>query len=215
MGLGLGLLGTTLGAEGQGLPSDVRSNHWAGKAVQQVLSNGVMSLQPDKKFHGEAKVTHAQAAVAIANLARALEAGKWQTKASVVVPEKVITTLQSGDWKQQKLTRYSFSVILARLGNYIGNGMVRAATGSKEVAKSEAIPAKITVPLPASNPAYVSLTYLANNRMVRAGSPLLKADDKPILGEEVSLALAEMTTGLTDRVTEMGRDEQGDRKSVV
>src|SRR5947207_1419049 len=56
-------------ASAQALPSDVGSNHWAASAVQTVLKNSVMSISSDKAFHGEAKVTHKEAVVALAKLA--------------------------------------------------------------------------------------------------------------------------------------------------
>src|SRR5215470_16828377 len=130
---GVGLWLTPMTAGGQ-VPSDVRNGHWAGQAVQQVLQNGVMTPEADKLFHGEAKVTHTQAAIAIANLAKALEAGKWTPGKSAPVSMKIVPTLERGDWRRQKVTRYALASVLARMGDYIAKGVER---GRKDLAKSE------------------------------------------------------------------------------
>ncbi|HLK55006.1 MAG TPA: S-layer homology domain-containing protein [Chthonomonadaceae bacterium] len=196
-------------ASAQGLPSDVRSNHWAVPAVQAVLKNNVMSVSSDKGFHGEAKVTHQEAVLALAKLARALENNTWQRNHSAPVPDKVAQTLSKDDWKTQPLTRFALASILARFGDYAAAGLSRPGPGAKELGKSIALPGKATITAPHTNPAYASLTYLAENHMIWPKSPLLTADDKPVQGEEMSQALMEMITGLNNKFTELGHDENG------
>src|SRR5579884_2158804 len=167
-------------------PVDVPPNHWARQAVLQVLQDGVMALPDGRAFHGEAKVTHTQAVIALAKLAQALEAGTWRAVSSRPVPDRLMAGSHATSWQQQPVTRYVLAETLARLGNYIANG------------------------LPRTHPAYASLAYLTHNRMIWPHSPLLKPDNKPILGAELSTALAQMTAGLTDRLTSLGHDANGD-----
>ncbi len=211
----LGLLGCWgRWAAADTLPSDVRSNHWAAPAVQEVLSNKVLATEKDHNFHGEAKVTHVQAVIALANLAHALESGTWKAAHSKAVPARVgAITAQSG-WKSQPVSRYTLAAVLARMGDYVANGLPRPKPGSKDLGKSVVLPPPVKVTLPATHPAYAALTYLAANRMIWPGSPLLKADDKPVLGGEISVALSQMVAGLNDRMTELGQDEEGDTPDV-
>jgi hypothetical protein len=207
--LGLYLASLGVGVSAATLPPDVRSNHWAATAVAETLENGVLSAQPDGQFHGEAWVTRGQAAIALARLAHALEQAKWHVAKSRPVPVTVVPTLEKGVWKQRPVTRYMFASLLARFGDYVTNGITRAPAGSKDTAKSEALPPKAAVKLAANNPAYASLTYLADRHMVWPDSPLLTADSQPLKGSEASRAIAEMVIGLNDRLTELGHDAEG------
>ena len=191
------------------LPPDVRPGYWAASYVQEALDNGVMSVSDDKQFHGEAKVTRAQAIVAIAKLAQALEKGKWQTQPSRPVGGEVLKPLEHADWRTQKVTRYELAKTLASMGDYVANGLPRPAPDAKNLGKSMALPPKATLKITKTNPAYSSLVYLADANMIAADSPLLLADSKPLLGSELSRALAQMVIGLANRFTDLGLDEQG------
>ena len=199
---------TTLALADQ-LPSDVRSNHWAAGAVQEILQSGVMTSQDDHQFHGEAHVTHGQAVIALAKLAEKLEKGGWHALPSKPVPDKVSKTLGEGDWETQSVTRYEMASVLSRFGDYIANGMPHPQPGAKDLAKSEALPTGVKIPVPTSHPAYKALKYLTDHKMITAASPLLKADSQPVKGAELSRGLAEMADGLNNLFTELGKDENG------
>lgn len=194
---------------GAALPPDVKAGHWAAPFVQAALANGVMSLPDGREFHGEAKVTRQQASMLLARLAQTLEAGRWQTQPSRPISPGALKTLEHGDWATQRVTRYEMAKILANMGDYVANGLPRPDATAKNLGKSEALPPRPTLKIPRADPAYAALTYLVEARMVTLKSPLLKADDTPILGGEMSRALAEMVTGLADRQTDRGLDESG------
>ena len=191
------------------LPPDIRPGHWAASYVQEALNNSLISLSDDKQFHGEAKVTHAQAVIALAKLARSLETGKWQAQPSRPVSSDALKPLEQGDWRTQKVTRYELAKALASMGDYVANGLPRPAADAKDLGKSSALPPKPTVKIAKSHPAYSSVAYLAGANMITSDSPLLLADSKPLLGSELSRALAQMVIGLANRFTELGLDEQG------
>ena len=194
----------------QTLPSDVRAGHWAATPVQVVLRNHILSLDADKSFHGDTKITHMQAVLALARLGKALEAGGWQ--GSATIPVTVVKTgiaPKKGVWEEQTVSRYVFAVVLARMGDYANTGLVRAQPNEKDLGKSTAIPAAVAVTVPKSSPAYAALNYLTSRRMVGPGSALLTPDDKPLKAAEMSRALRELVTGLTDRLTDLGHDADG------
>ncbi len=191
------------------LPPDVKAGHWAAPFVQAALANGVMSLMDGREFHGEAKVTRQQASMLLARLAQTLEAGRWQIQPSRPIGSGALKTLEHGDWAAQRVTRYEMAKILANMGDYVANGLPRPDGAAKNLGKSEALPPRPILKIPRANPAYAALAYLVEARMVTPKSPLLKADDTPILGGEMSHALAEMVTGLVDRQTDRGLDESG------
>ena len=193
----------------QTLPSDVQTSHWAAQSVRQLLQNGVVSPSADKKFHGADKMTHKEAAIALAKLAKSLEAGSWKKQKSVPVSVKTLDSLQGADWQAQPVTRYTFAVVAARIGDYVSNGLPRPPANARDLSKSAALGDKPILKISKSNAAYSALTYLASNRMIHADSSLIKGDDKPLLGRDLSLAMTEMVTGLTDRLTELGHDENG------
>lgn len=198
----------SLGAAGaQKKPADIRPNHPATQAVRQVLDQGVMGFTEGANFRGEAKVTRAQAVAAVAKLARALENGQWKAQRSVALPAKV-QEMQVVD-STQPVTRYTMAMVLSRFGNYLKNALNRPKAGAKDLAKSRVLPTPPRITVPASHPAYASLTYLAGKRMIQPGSPLLKADNQPVQSAELSRALAEMATGLTNQWSELGQEEDG------
>jgi hypothetical protein len=194
----------------QSLPPDVRAGNWAATPVQVVLRNHILSVDTDKGFHGDAKVTHLQAVIALARLGKALEAGTWQGSASVpVAVAKTDIAPKSGTWEKQGVSRYVFATVLTRMADYASTGLVRAPSDDKDTGKSIIIPPPVAITLPKSNPAYESLTYLVSRRMIGPGSALLAADDKPLKATEMSRALRDLVTGLTDRVTDLGQDADG------
>ena len=192
------------------LPPDVRPNHWAASYVQEALDNGVMGLPDGKEFHGEAKMTHSQTVIALAKLAQMLEAGTWKSSPSRPVPDSVLKPLEHGDWKTQRVTRYEMAKVLASMGDYVAHGLPRLGANAKNLGQSEIFPPKPKIALPKTHPAYTALAYLVDNSMVLPKSPLLAADDKPLLGGELSRAVADMAVGVTNRLTEVGKDENGD-----
>ena len=194
----------------QSLPPDVRAGHWAATPVQVVLRNHILSVQPDKGFHGDAKITHLQAVLALARLGKALESGDWQGSETVpVTVAKTGIAPKSGAWQDQSVSRYVFATVLAHMGDYVKAGMVRPQPGDKDLGKSIAIPPPVVVKLTASSPAYEALNYLVGRRMVGPGSALLSPDDKPLKASEMSRAMRELITGLIDRLTDLGHDADG------
>jgi hypothetical protein len=208
IGLWLCALAVPAGSLAAGQPTDVPSNHWAARPVQEVLQNDVMTPTASGRFQGDALVTRTQAVIALAKLARALEDGTWHRAASVPVTNKAVKTLQQGDWKQRPVTRYTLAAVLARTGDYVANGLPRPASDAKDLGKSITLK-KVSVTVSRTNPAYDSLTYLADRRMIAPDSPLLKSDGRPVHGDELSRAITEMVVGLNDRLTPLGLDAEG------
>ena len=208
--IALGCIALSMRATAQSLPPDVRAGHWAATPVQIALKNQILSVEADKNFHGDAKVTHLQAVIALARLGKALETGAWQRRASVPVSfAKTSIAPKSGAWENQGVSRYVFATVLTRVGDYANNGLVRAQPSEKDTGKSVVVPPAVTVTLPRSSPAYASMSYLAAHRMVVPGSPLLSADDKTLTATEMTRAMKDLVIGLTDRVTDLGHDADG------
>ncbi len=195
-------------AAGQ-LPSDVRSNHWAAGAVEQILKSGVMSVQDDHQFHGEAHVTHLQVVIAIAAIAKKLEGGAWQVGDSKPVPDKVEKTLRQASWKSKPVTRYELASVLARFGNYFTRAVSRPKPDAKDLGKSDILASNVKAPVPPGSPAYAAYKYLVDGRMISATSPLLKPDNLPVKAGELSRGIAEAAAGVNDKLSEMGHDEFG------
>lgn len=189
----------------QQLPSDVRPTHWAAPAVTRTVKAKILPLQTDGQFHGDAKMTHAEAVIALAALGRSLAEGTWTPAGrSRPVPDSVASIWEKTNWKTEPVRRYTFAVITARFGDYVANALKRPAEGAN-VGKSEVLPT-VTPKVAPSNPAYDAMKYLADNHMIKPGSPLLKADAAPLLGGELSRALAELATGTTDKFVEPVKD---------
>lgn len=191
------------------LPSDVRSNHWAASAVGQVLKSGVMAAAEDHQFHGEAHVTRAQAVIALAVMAKKLEAGGWQIGESAPVPDKVSKTLAKKSWQTKPVTRYEFASVMVRFGNYFAKAAIKPAPGATDLGKSEFMPVKPKITIPVSSPAYSSLKYLVDNKMINPTAPLLKADNTPVQASELSRGIAEVAAGVSNKLTELGHDAEG------
>ena len=120
------------------------------------------------------------------------------------MPDSVASIWEKTDWKSEPVRRYTFAVIVARFGDYVANALKRPAPGAK-VGQSEVLK-PVTPNVAPGSPAYEALKYLAANRMIKPGSPLLKADSVPLLGGELSTALAEVAIGATDRLVEPVKD---------
>jgi len=205
IGVSLALL-FRMGAGAAPLPPDVRPGHWSAPAVTRILNTGVLHVQPDGQFHGDAKVTRAEAVTALAALARKLVDSAWESGGrSKPVPDSVSSLWAKTNWKAEPVRRYAFAAIVTRFGDYVTNGAKRPAPNTK-TGQSEAIP-PVSVTFPHGSPAYDALKYLADNRMIRPGSPLLKPDSSPLLGADLSRALADLATGINDRFTELGIDD--------
>jgi len=190
------------------LPPDVRADHRAAPAVTRALQTGLVGVQADKRFHGDAKVTRLEAVMALGKLGRALVDGTWKSGGrSHPVPDSVSAVLETTGWKSEPVRRYAFAVILIRFGDYVANALPRPTSGAN-VGKSVVLP-NVSVKVSSKSPAYGTLTYLAQNRMITPDSMLLKADNSPLLGSELSRALAELATGVNDRLTDIGKSEDG------
>jgi hypothetical protein len=195
-------------AHGGQLPPDVRAGHWAAPAVTRALQAGLLGVQADKRFHGDAKVTRLEAVMALGKLGHALVEGTWKSGGrSRPVPDSVSAVWETTDWKGEPVRRYTFAVILTRFGDYVSNAVPRPANGAN-VGKSEILP-NVSVKVSSKSPAYGTLMYLASNRMITPDSVLLKADNAPLLGGDLSRALAEVATGVNDRLTDIGKSEDG------
>ena len=203
-------IASSMRATAQSLPPDVRNGHWAATPVQIALRNQILSVEADKNFHGDAKVTHRQAVIALARLGKALETGAWQRSASVPVSvSKTAVAPKSGAWETQGVSRYVFATVLTRLGDYANNGLVRAQPTEKDTGKSIVVPPAVAVALSKSSSAYTAMIYLAGHRMVGPDSPLLSADDKTLTAAEMTRAMKDLISGLTDRMTDLGHDADG------
>jgi hypothetical protein len=186
------------------LPPDVRAGHWAAPAVTRVLQSGLVGLQADKQFHGDAKITRMEAVIAIAKLGHALVDGTWKSGGrSRPVRDSVAAVWETTDWRSEPVRRYAFAAILARFGDYVANALARPVTGAN-VGKSEVLP-DVSVKISSKSPAYGALTYLAHNRMIKPDSVLLTPDSSAVMGADLSRALAELAAGISDRLTDVGK----------
>jgi hypothetical protein len=191
------------------LPSDVRSNHWAASAVQQILKSGVLSVLEDHQFHGEAHVTHLQAVVALAAVSKKLLAGTWTPGESTPVPGKVAKTLANNAWESKPVTRYELASVLVRFGNYFTKAVPRPKPNAKDLGASEILPSNVKTPVQPGNPAYDAYKFLSDGRMITPKSPLLKADSQFLKAGELSRGVADAAAGISDKLTELGHDESG------
>jgi len=190
------------------LPSDVRPNHWAAPAITQLIQAGVVQPGADGLFHGDAKVTRTEVAKALAIVGQALVDGSWKPAGhSRPVPDSVSATWAKTSWKTEPVRRYAFAAMLARFADYAANGLPRPVADAK-VGMSTVLP-KVTVSVSKTDPAYDALTYLIRNRMVRNNSPLFKTNASALTGGDLGQAFAQFAYGITDRVTEVGKDAEG------
>jgi hypothetical protein len=190
------------------LPPDVRPNHWAAPAVTRALTAGILKVQQDGKFHGDAQVTRLEAVTTLAQVAKSLTSGTWKPDGpSRPVPNSVNTIWEKTDWKTSPVRRYAFAAIVTRFADYFSNAIKRPTPDAK-VGQSVVF-AEVPVQLPQTSPGYDSVKYLAANHMMKAGSPLLKPNASPILGAELSRALREMAAGANNMMTDLGKDADG------
>ncbi len=177
-------------------PNDVPQNHWARPAVTEMVRLGVLQA-PNGKFAGARVATRAELAQSLANLAKALDAGK---RVQVASP----TPAQGGkpaNWATRKVTRYELAATLWRVSTIAAAGIPR--NEGKRYGKSDALPAVAKVKLKAADPGYQAVKYLASKRMCLTGSPLLtKSGSEAVTGREVVGATSEMVVGLTDQFTD-------------
>jgi len=161
------------------------------------------------QFRTNGPVSHAAAAIALARMAARIEERRWKAEPSVPVPEHPAGG-RTGAWKSRIVTGGVFASALARIGNYIANGVPKPhAAHPNDLARSVII-AVGKVGAKQGTPAYTSLQYLARRRAVGPDSPLLKGDSKPITAGELSVALAQWVDGVNDRMTELMHDKWGD-----
>lgn len=188
-------------------PPDVPSGHWASAAVSEALANHAMALESDGRFHGEARVTHSDASIAMARLARLLLSRNWRRAASKPIRQSVMPLLSSGKWKQRPVTRYMLASVISRFGDYVSNGIPPAPAGAKDLRKSELIPPPAAIP--AGSPDGSALRFLVSHNMLWAGSPLATKPGAPLIGAELSRAMSELVVGYTNEVTPLGLDANG------
>ncbi len=194
-----------------GLPADVPSTHWAAHSVSDVVRNGVLSLE-NGKFKGEKPVSHRQAAVALARMGQLLETHGWHGRLSVPAPDKIIVGIENGAWERQPVTKYAFAVMLARMADFVANGLPRPPAGADDLARSVILPPVTTLKIPVADPAYSALVFLTRGRMAGPDSPLLRPDAHDITAAEMGKALAQLAFGLNDRATPLGHNPDGSTK---
>ena len=190
------------------LPPDVRPNHWAAPAVTHALNAGILKVQADGKFHGDAQVTRLEAVTTLAQVAKALESGTWKSDGpSRPVPDSVTTVWEKTVWKTAPVRRYAFAAILTRFADYFTNAIKRPGPDAK--VGLSVVFHDVKVDLPKASPGYDAVSYLAKNHMVKAGSPLLKPGPSPLLGVELSRALSELAAGANNMLTDLGKNADG------
>ncbi len=183
---------------------DVPNGHWARPAVLEVVRLNIMGA-PGGKFNGTRTVTRRELIVILERLAKSLEAGKWQKTGAPRVNEKI----KAKSWRDRPVTRYELAAVIHRLALYAAQGLPKA-TG-KVYNTSEALPPPVTLTdVPRSDPSFASLDFLAKNRMIWPGSPLLKPGTQPVTGAQTSQALSQMISGLNARLT----DEPQNREEI-
>ncbi|MCC6730278.1 MAG: S-layer homology domain-containing protein [Chthonomonadales bacterium] len=176
-------------------PSDVPQGHWARSAVEQVVRAGIMPA-PGGRFAGSQVVTRKELVPVLYRLARVLELRKWPSAAV-----RPVTAPKAPGWRAKPVTRYTLAAVVARVAPMVLKGLPPSA--GKVFGQTEGLPAPATVKgLPAGSPLSTPLKYLAANRMVWPGSPLLKPGTQTVTGEQLAAALGELVAGLDDRLTD-------------
>lgn len=193
--------------------TDIPAKHWASHSVNATVRNAVLPVNGGK-FNGQTLVSHRGAAIALAKLGRLLKAHAWRGNSSVPVPDKIITGISNGPWERQTVSKYAFAVMLARMGDFIANGISRPPPGADDLARSVALPHIPVLKIPASDPAYSALVYLARERMVGPDSPLLRPDQHNITAAEMGKALAQFAFGVNDQMTPLGHNPDGSTKDI-
>ena len=189
-------------------PRDLPAGHWANRAVREVVGNGILTVS-NGKFLGESIVSRREAAIAIARLGKSLQENTWHVSPSIPVPDKTVTGIENGAWERQSVSRYAFAVMLARMGDFIANGLPRPPASASDLARSVTLSKPPQLKLPISDPAYTALVYLAHGRMIGLDSPLLHPDSLPIPASELGRAFAQLAFGLNDALTPLGHNLDG------
>lgn len=185
-------LGSTAGAQ---TPTDLPAKHWAREAALAVTSRGVMAVSGGK-FDGARKVTRTELVNTLAAFARALEKGAWK---SANAPSRAGDP-EAARLKSVGVTRYELAFVLDKVAQNVMLGLPKPK--GKIFGTSEAIGPVAVTGVPASHPAYASLTYLAKNRMIVPESVLLKPSSTPVTGAEVADSITRVVIGVTDRLTD-------------
>ena len=191
-------------------PTDLKAGHWArANTLRMIEMEIVPAHAKGKTFDGEKPATRTELINALAKWAQILETGKWKTSRSAPVTPAIEKTLNAKSWGDKPVTRFVLAETLARTGDYFALALKPVPSEDKTRGKSRAITAPLKIRLTKSHPAYVSLTYLASNRMVSSGSPLLNPNGASLSSAGFSAALAEVATGLMNAMTPLGHDKDG------
>ena len=191
-------------------PSDLKAGHWARASTLRMIEMGIIPAHAKgKAFDGDKPATRTEIINALAKWAKTLESGKWKTLRSVPVTSTIEKTLNGKGWQEKPVTRFVLADTLARTGDYFALSLKPVPSKDETRGQSKAITAPLKIRLTKSHPAYVSLNYLATNRMISSGSPLVNPNGDPLSSASFSLALAQVATGVVNRVTPLGHDENG------
>jgi hypothetical protein len=189
----IAMAAATISAGAADKAKDVPEKHWARKDVDAVLDHSVM-IAPAGKFRGDDRITRTELILAMAAFARSLERGEWTTATG-----KSFKSLESDDPSSsisKNVTRYEAAAVITRFARFAAVGIPKGpARFSKSVVLPKAEPIST---VKASHPAYSSVQYLAQNRMIPPGSILGKPGQQPVTGRELAAAVASVITGLID-----------------
>ena len=190
------------------LPTDVKLDNWAATAVARCLKEGALSVQKDQLFHGDDLVSSLEAATSLAKLAQSVRSGKWRAGSGKPVSAAGKKKIETTNWETKSITRYAFAAIISRYADFYVRGIKRPSPQSKALGKSVLIPV-VKIPSDTSNPAFVSLDYLAKRHLIQPGSPLLNPSARTISGIEMSHIIRDLALGMVDQDTNLGLDEFG------
>jgi hypothetical protein len=177
-------------------PNDIPANHWAAKAAAETIRHGILTTT-NNQFRGTQPITRTEMANAIAKLAQTLENGTWtntqtpplQNPAALETPADIRT-----------VTRYETAALLCKIAAYTQKALPKPP--AKPILQSTALPNIKLNPKLKNTPAYTSLQYLAQNRMLSPNSPLLTTQPNTLNTAQVTKILADLILGITDRRTD-------------
>ena len=147
------------------LPSDVKPSDPAANAVQRVLG---MHLMKDHggKFAGNSSVSRAEVAKALKGMAEAIVSKHWvKAKSAPLTVKRVDSLAASKGWKTQVVSRYSLAISIIKMGDYLVNGIHRAAPDATDTGQSTSKIMRKPA-LPKGRASDASLKYLVKNRMM-------------------------------------------------
>jgi hypothetical protein len=163
-------------------------------------------IASDGKFRGGDPLTRTELILAMAALGRSLERGEWTTANGK--PFKSLESDAPSPKISKVVTRYEAAAVIARLARFAAAGIPK---GSVRYSKSIVLPKVESIStVKPSDPAYASVQYLAQNRMIAPGSILGKPGPQPVTGKELAGAAAAVITGLVDART----DEPQNREEI-